>query len=120
MLDLMSVETRVTIAEAAPASGVGTHTLRYCERAGLISDVGRADGPPPLQRQRPFLEPHPRPPARRRHADQGYPAACGAGSDGPRNDAHRLAMLEEQRTRVRAQLEEVRTHLAFIDRKITT
>jgi hypothetical protein len=29
-------------------------------------------------------------------------------------------MLEEHRTRVQAQLEAVHTHLAFIDRKITT
>jgi DNA-binding transcriptional MerR regulator len=38
---------------------------------------------------------------------------------GDGNEAARLALLEEHRAAVRAQLAEVRRHLAFIDHKIT-
>ena len=35
-------ETGLTIADAAAATGVSAHTLRYYERAGLIDGVDRA------------------------------------------------------------------------------
>jgi DNA-binding transcriptional MerR regulator len=38
--------------------------------------------------------------------------------DGDGNEVQRLALLEEHRSAVRAQLADVRGHLAFIDRKI--
>jgi hypothetical protein len=50
----------------------------------------------------------------------GMPIRDSRRYAGPGKDAQRLAMLEEHRTRVQAQLEAVHTHLAFIDRKITT
>ena len=34
--------TELTISEAAEASGVSAHTLRYYERAGLVEPVSRA------------------------------------------------------------------------------
>jgi DNA-binding transcriptional MerR regulator len=116
----MSVEAGLTIADAARASGVSAYTLRYYESAGLIDDVGRADS------------------GHRRYSEEdlawievlqclratGMPiramrryAELVRAGDG--NEAERLALLEEHRSAVRAQLAQVRRHLAFIDRKIT-
>jgi DNA-binding transcriptional MerR regulator len=50
MLDPMSVELGMTIADAARASGVSAYTLRYYERAGLIDDVGRGAASPRIHR----------------------------------------------------------------------
>jgi DNA-binding transcriptional MerR regulator len=121
MLESMSVETGLTIAEAADASGVSAYTLRYYERAGLIGTVGRADS------------------GHRRYSDDdlawiqvlqclraiGMPirdirryAELARSGDG--NEEERLALLEAHRAAVETQLDEVRGHLEFIDRKITT
>jgi DNA-binding transcriptional MerR regulator len=35
--------TNLTIADAAKASGLSAHTLRYYERAGLLDPIGRDD-----------------------------------------------------------------------------
>ena len=116
----MSVETGLTIADAARASGVSAYTLRYYERAGLIDDVGRAGS------------------GHRRYSDEDlawigvlqclratgmpirtirrYAELVRAGEG---NELERLALLQEHRTAVRAQLAQVRRHLAFIDRKIS-
>ena len=116
----MSVEAGLTIADAARASGVSAYTLRCYGRAGLIDDVGRADS------------------GHRRSGDEDlawigllqclratgmpirtirrYAELVGAGEG---NELARLALLREHRRAVRAQLAEVRRHLAFIDRKIT-
>lgn len=111
--------TELTIADAARASGVSVHTLRYYERAGLIDGIERAasghrrygeadlawvevlrclraTGMPIRQI--------------RRYAEL---ARAGEGTE-----PERLALLEEHRAAVRAELAEVRRHLAFIDRKI--
>ena len=117
----MSVETGLTIADAARASGVSAYTLRYYERAGLIDGIGRADS------------------GHRRYSDEdlawidvlqclratGMPirtiaryAELVRAGDG--NEPERLGLLREHRTAVRARLAEVRRHLAFIDRKIST
>ena len=121
MLDLMSVTTGLTIAETAEVSGVSAHTLRYYERAGLIGGVDRAAS------------------GHRRYGDEDlawihtiqclratgmpirdirrYAELARSGQD---NWEARLALLEQHRAAVRAQLDEVQGHLAFIDRKITT
>jgi DNA-binding transcriptional MerR regulator len=121
MLELMSVTTGLTIAEAAEVSGVSAHTLRYYERAGLIGDVDRAAS------------------GHRRYGDEDlawihtiqclratgmpirdirrYAVLARSGED---NWEARLALLEQHRAAVQAQLDEVQGHLAFIDRKITT
>ena len=121
MLDLMSVTTGLTIAETAEASGVSAHTLRYYERAGLIGGVDRAAS------------------GHRRYGDEDlawihtiqclratgmpirdirrYAELARSGQD---NWEARLALLEQHRAAVQAQLDEVQGHLAFIDRKITT
>jgi DNA-binding transcriptional MerR regulator len=121
MLAGMSVTTGLTIAEAAEISGVSAHTLRYYERAGLIGDVDRAAS------------------GHRRYGEEdlawinvlqclratGMPIRdirCYAelARSGDDNLEARLALLEQHRAAVRAQLDEVRGHLAFIDRKIAT
>jgi DNA-binding transcriptional MerR regulator len=121
MLEFMSVMTGLTIAEAAEVSGVSAHTLRYYERAGLIGDVDRAAS------------------GHRRYGDEDlawihtiqclratgmpirdirrYAELARSGED---NWEARLALLEQHRAAVQAQLDEVQGHLAFIDRKITT
>jgi DNA-binding transcriptional MerR regulator len=111
--------TTLTIADAARATGVSAYTLRYYERAGLINGVDRADSGhrrysdddlawiEVLQRLRATGMPIQR---IRRYADM---VRAGEG-----NEAERLALLEEHRDAVKAQLAEVRRHLAFIERKI--
>ncbi|MFT3863701.1 MAG: MerR family transcriptional regulator [Solirubrobacterales bacterium] len=113
-------EAGLTIADAARASGLSVHTLRYYERAGLIGDVDRASS------------------GHRRYSDAdlawvetirclratGMPIArirryaelVRSGG----NERERLALLEEHREAVRAQLTEVQGHLAFVERKIAT
>ena len=121
MLNLMSVTTGLTIAEAAEVSGVSAHTLRYYERAGLIGDVDRAAS------------------GHRRYGDDDlawiHTIQCLRATGMPIRDIRRyaelarsgegnwearLALLERHRAAVQAQLDEVQGHLAFIDRKITT
>jgi DNA-binding transcriptional MerR regulator len=120
MLDSMSVEAGLSIADAARASGVSAYTLRYYEGAGLIDGVDRADS------------------GHRRYSDRdlawiqtlqclratGMPIRtikryAELVRDGDGNELERLALLREHRAAVRAQLAEVRRHLAFIDRKIS-
>jgi DNA-binding transcriptional MerR regulator len=120
MLDSMSVEAGLSIADAACASGVSAYTLRYYERAGLIDGVDRADS------------------GHRRYSDRdlawiqtlqclratGMPIRtikryAELVRDGDGNELERLALLREHRAAVRAQLAVVRRHLAFIDRKIS-
>jgi len=110
----------LTIAEAAAASGLSVHTLRYYERDGLLLDaVERA------------------PSGHRRYTEQdlgwitlvtrlratgmpvrevrAYAALVRAGAD---TEAERLALLRAHRERVLAEMEAVRGHLAAIERKI--
>ncbi len=110
----------LTIAEAAAATGVSTHTLRYYERAGLMRDpVARATS----QHRRysaddirwvTFL-------TRLRMTGMPiremarYARLAGAGEG---NEADRLALLTEHRRRVLERLDEVQRNLAAIDKKI--
>jgi DNA-binding transcriptional MerR regulator len=115
----MALQTTLTIADAARATGVSAYTLRYYERAGLINGVHRADSGhrryddqdlawiEVLQRLRATGMPIRR---IRRYAEM---VRAGEG-----NEVERLALLEEHRKAVRARLTEVQRHLAFIDRKI--
>jgi DNA-binding transcriptional MerR regulator len=110
----------LSISDAAAATGVSAHTLRYYERAGLMLDrVGRASS------------------SHRRYTDDeirwvvlltklrstGMPirrmreyAALVRAGDG--NEAERLALLEGHRAAVRAQLRAMERNLAAIDHKI--
>jgi DNA-binding transcriptional MerR regulator len=109
----------MTISEAAQASGLTAHTLRYYERAGLLdpvdrgasghrrydeADLGRiafltklrATGMP-IRRVREYAE------------------LLRAG-DG--NERERLALLEAHRDAVRRRIAEMEGHLELIDYKI--
>lgn len=121
MLVWMSVTTGLSIADAAEVSGVSAHTLRYYERAGLIGDVDRAAS------------------GHRRYTEEDlawiHVLQCLRATGMPIRDIRRyaelvrssddnlearLALLQQHRAAVRAQLEEVQGHLTFIDRKIDT
>jgi DNA-binding transcriptional MerR regulator len=109
----------LTVAEAAHASGVSAHTLRYYERAGLLpaierngsghrrftpGDVAwvvmctrlRATGMP-IRRIREYAE---------------------LVHEGEGNEEARLELLEEHRRQVLDRLAEVQRHLELIDFKI--
>ncbi len=115
----MTTQTGLTIADASRATGVSAYTLRYYERAGLIDGVDRAGS------------------GHRRYTEddlawievlqclratgmpiRGIRRYAELVRAGPGNEAERLALLEEHRDAVRAQLAEVRRHLAFVERKI--
>jgi DNA-binding transcriptional MerR regulator len=115
------VEIELTIAEAARASGLSRHTLRYYERAGLIDDVDRAASGHRRYSEADLawlevlrcLRATGMPIARiRRYAELVW---AGEG-----NERERLALLEEHRAAVRAQLAEVRGNLDFVEGKIAT
>ncbi|WP_456786291.1 MerR family transcriptional regulator [Cellulomonas sp. P5_C5] len=115
-----AVVTSLSIAEAAEATGLTTHTLRYYERDGLLLDaVDRASS------------------GHRRYSEDdvgwirmvtrlrstGMPirevrqyADLVRAGDG--NEAERLQLLVAHRDRVRQQLAEVATHLEAIELKI--
>jgi len=118
-MSLATADTSLTIAEAAEATGLTTHTLRYYERDGLMLAVDRA------------------PSGHRRYTDQdlgwirmvtrlrgtGMPirevrayAELVRAGDG--NEEARLALLRAHRDRVQQQLVEVATHLDAIELKI--
>jgi DNA-binding transcriptional MerR regulator len=116
----MSVEAGLSIADAARASGVSAYTLRYYERAGLIDGVDRADSGHRRYSDRDLAWIHTlqclRATGMPIRTIRRYAELVRAG-DG--NELERLALLREHRAAVRAQLAEVRRHLAFIDRKIS-
>lgn len=119
----MSVATAhptLSIADAAKATGLTTHTLRYYERDGLLLEpVDRASS------------------GHRQYTEQdlgwivmvtklrstgmpirevrSYAELCRAG-DG--NEPERLALLHAHRTRVLAQLAEIQENLSAIEYKI--
>jgi DNA-binding transcriptional MerR regulator len=115
----MTTQTGMTIADAARLTGVSAYTLRYYERAGLIDGVDRAGSGhrrynegdlawiEVLQKLRATGMPIR---TIRRYAE--------LVRDGSGNEEERLALLKQHRDAVRAQLSEVRRHLAFIERKI--
>jgi DNA-binding transcriptional MerR regulator len=109
----------ITISDAARASGVSAHTLRYYERAGLLDPVDRAAS------------------GHRRYAEEdlvriqfltklrstGMPirqirAYAELMRGGEETHEARLALLEEHREAVRARLAETARNLDLIDHKI--
>ena len=116
----MTVAEALSISDAARATGVSAHTLRYYERAGLMLDrIGRASS------------------SHRRYSDEdirwvvlltklrstGMPIRrmreyAELVRDGDGNEAERLALLEAHRAAVLEQLDAMRSNLEAIDRKI--
>jgi DNA-binding transcriptional MerR regulator len=109
----------LTISDAARASGVSAHTLRYYERAGLLDPIDRAAS------------------GHRRYAEEdlvriqfltklrstGMPirqirAYADLMRGGAETHEARLALLQEHREAVRARLAETERNLELIDRKI--
>jgi DNA-binding transcriptional MerR regulator len=111
--------TELTIAEAAEAAGLSVHTVRYYERAGLLTPIERngsghrrfterdiewlvvctrlrATGMP-IRRVREYAE---------------------LVRDGEGNESERLALLEAHRADVLERLAEVQRNLELIDYKI--
>jgi DNA-binding transcriptional MerR regulator len=109
----------LTIADAARASGVSAHTLRYYERAGLLDPVDRAQSghrryaEEDLQRIQ-FLVKL-RSTGMPIRAIREYAELMRAGDS---THEERLALLEHHREAVRAHLAETERTLALIDRKI--
>jgi DNA-binding transcriptional MerR regulator len=110
----------LSISDAADATGVSAHTLRYYERAGLMLDpVPRGASSHRrytedqiawvtlLTKMRSTGMPI------RRIREYAELARAGEGTE-----AARLALLEEHRDAVLAQLEEVRANLVAIETKI--
>ena len=115
----MSLDTGLTIAEAARATGLSTYTLRYYERAGLIDGVDRADSGQRRydERDLAWIE------TLQRLRATGMPIQrilryAELVREGAGNERDRLALLEEHRAAVKARLSEVQKHLAFIEKKI--
>lgn len=112
--------TTMTIAEAAAASGLTTHTLRYYERDGLMLrsiDRSASGHRRYSERDLTWIE------MITRLRSTGMPirdvrryAALVRAEAG--NESERLDLLKAHRERVEAQLVEVTTHLRGIDHKI--
>jgi DNA-binding transcriptional MerR regulator len=115
----MAPTDTLSISDAGVATGLSPHTLRYYERAGLIDPVGRTDATHRryteaeiewvifLTRLRSTGMPI------RRMRDDAALVRAGSGNEG-----ERLALLEEHRDAVRAQLEEATRNLRAIETKI--
>ena len=110
----------LSISDAADATGLSAHTLRYYERAGLMLD--------PVERA---------PSSHRRYTEDeirwvtlltrlratGMPIRrireyADLVREGDGNEAERLALLETHRDAVLEQLEAVRSNLAAVEYKI--
>jgi DNA-binding transcriptional MerR regulator len=111
--------TTLTISDAARASGVSAHTLRYYERAGLLDPIDREAsghrryGEEDLVRIQ-FLT---------KLRSTGMPirqirAYANLMRGGDETHEARLALLQEHREAVRARLAETEHNLELIDRKI--
>ena len=111
--------TTLTIADAAKASGITAHTLRYYEKAGLLEPIDRngsghrryREGD--LERIR-FLTKL-RATGMPIREIRRYAELMGKGEE---TNGERLAMLEAHRRTVLAQLEETARNLDLIEWKI--
>lgn len=121
MLRGVTEESRtLTIAEAAAATGLTPHTLRYYERDGLLLDaVERASSGHRRYTERDLGWIH----LLTRLRATGMPIReireyADLVRQGEGTEAERMALLQAHRDAVRAQLAEVQEHLAAIEMKI--
>ena len=113
------VSAALTIPDAARASGVSAHTLRYYERAGLLDPVGRERSGHRRYREEDLARIH----FLTRLRATGMPirqirAYADLVRRGEDTNEARMAMLEAHRDAVRAQLAETQHNLDLIDKKI--
>ncbi len=112
--------TRMPIAEVAERAGVTAHTLRYYERAGLLS-VGRDDSGhrsyTAADLARVVFLTRLRMTGMPIRGLQRYVALLDGGED---TVPERLALLQAHRAAVRAHIDELTTALETVDRKIAT
>ncbi len=121
MLRGVTEESRtLTIAEAAAATGLTPHTLRYYERDGLLLDaVERASSGHRRYTERDLGWIH----LLTRLRATGMPIReireyADLVRQGEGTEPQRMALLQAHRDAVRAQLAEVTEHLAAIEMKI--
>ncbi len=121
MLRGVTEESRtLTIAEAAAATGLTPHTLRYYERDGLLLDaVERASSGHRRYTERDLGWIH----LLTRLRATGMPIReireyADLVRQGEGTEPQRMALLQAHRDAVRAQLAEVQEHLAAIEMKI--
>ncbi len=121
MLRGVTEESRtLTIAEAAAATGLTPHTLRYYERDGLLLDaVERASSGHRRYTERDLGWIH----LLTRLRATGMPIReireyADLVRQGEGTEPERMALLQAHRDAVRAQLAEVQEHLAAIEMKI--
>jgi len=113
------VATTLTIADAAKASGLSAHALRYYERAGLLEPVDRNGsghrryGDRDLERIRFLMKL--RATGMPIREVRRYAELMNAG---PSTNAARMALLEGHRERVLQRLEETARNLDQIEWKI--
>jgi DNA-binding transcriptional MerR regulator len=116
---MAAITTELTVAEAAREAGVSAHTLRYYERAGLLTRVDRNGAG-----HRRFTEEdiewvvmvtRLRATGMPIRAIREYAELVRAGEG---NEAERLALLEEHRERVLEQLASIQRNLELVDYKI--
>ena len=110
----------LSISEAATATGLSAHTLRYYERAGLMLDrVERASSShrrySPVDLRWLALLTRLR---RTGMSIRDVRAYAALVRDGDGNERERLDLLESHRRHVRARLRETQEHLVAIDDKI--
>jgi DNA-binding transcriptional MerR regulator len=111
--------TTLTIADAAKASGVSAHALRYYERAGLLDPIDRNGSghrryrDEDLERIRFLMKL--RATGMPIREVRRYAELMKLGED---TNAERLALLEAHREAVLAQLEETAKNLDLIEWKI--